>query len=69
MDVIIPNGVRIIGNNAFSGCSSLEKIVIPAGVEIEDNAFCGCKSITAEGIEVVDMDDISRDAETVHESL
>ena len=45
VNTIIPTGVRIIGNAAFSG-SSLSNIVIPLGVEvIEMNAFNGSKNL------------------------
>ena len=38
----IPNGVEIIGEEAFPGFCKLESITIPKGVKIiEDNAFCG----------------------------
>ena len=42
-EFILPEGVTIIGNGAFKGCESLEKIVLPEGVtEIGDYAFDGC---------------------------
>lgn len=40
-------GVTKIGHYAFSDCTGLEKINIPAGVtEIEDAAFSGCSGLT-----------------------
>ncbi len=42
----IPASVKIIGNEAFSGCHSLERIVLPEGVEeIGYLAFSGCSSL------------------------
>ena len=41
-DVVIPDGVRRIGNNWFWG-SEVEKVEIPASVEeIGEGAFCNC---------------------------
>ena len=40
---VIPDGVKIIAEESFTGCQSLTSIVIPDGVErIEDRAFAGC---------------------------
>ncbi len=42
----IPEGVRMIGNDAFAGCGSLAGITIPDSVTgIGDSAFYGCGSL------------------------
>ena len=47
-DVVIPDGVTCIGDNAFSGCSSLTSVWIPDGVtSIEKGAFYGCTGLTS----------------------
>ena len=33
-EVIIPDGVKVIGSRAFSGALDLEKVTIPEGVEV-----------------------------------
>lgn len=46
-DVVIPEGVTSIGNQAFAGKTSLIKIKIPEGVtNIEMYAFMACSSLT-----------------------
>ena len=43
----IRKGVKVIANNAFTGCHSLTSISIPDGVtSIGDSAFSGCDSLT-----------------------
>ena len=45
-DVYIPDSVKIIGKNAFSGCTSISEIKIPDNVEeIEERAFYKCVSL------------------------
>ncbi len=47
-NTIIPNGVKSIGNNAFSGCSGLTFITIPKSVtSIGNNSFKDCISLTS----------------------
>ena len=45
-DVIIPDGVTVIGKQAFMFCKALRSVTLPEGVtEIGEWAFCGCKSL------------------------
>ena len=46
--VVIPGGVRKIGDGAFHGCTGLTSVVIPGGVrKIGDGAFHGCTGLTS----------------------
>lgn len=41
--VVVPDGVKIIGENAFRGCNNMKTITIPNSVKkISDHAFHGC---------------------------
>ena len=42
----VPEEVRIVGENAFKGCVSLRKVVLPSGLEhILAGAFKGCRRL------------------------
>lgn len=46
-DVVIPEGVKKIGDWAFSRCKGLTSVIIPEGVMmIEDSAFFDCSGLT-----------------------
>ncbi len=46
-DVVIPDSVTIIGEDAFYGCESLTNINLPKDLKIiSDFAFCDCKKLT-----------------------
>ena len=50
-DLVIPDGVTVINNRAFEGCTTLRDVSIPDGVtDINNRAFCGCKSLTSVNI-------------------
>ncbi|MDR1919950.1 MAG: leucine-rich repeat domain-containing protein, partial [Tannerellaceae bacterium] len=47
-DVVIPDGVIVIGRYAFSSCYSLNSVVIPNSVAvINDFAFTDCRNLTS----------------------
>lgn len=47
-EVILPEGITIIGEQAFCGCTNLKSVILPKSTEIIDNyafAYCGIKEI------------------------
>ncbi|MBQ8414882.1 MAG: leucine-rich repeat protein, partial [Clostridia bacterium] len=55
-EIIVPDGITEITDNAFINCVSLKKIVLPSSVRvIEELAFSQCKNLT----EVIITNDIS----------
>lgn len=49
-EVMIPDGIKKIGNSAFSYCSSLKKVIVPASVTMmgdDEAVFDGCMSKSA----------------------
>ena len=57
--VIIPEGIKVIDNYAFKGCTSLKNVTIPDSVnrKLGEEAFCDCTSLTSivipKGIKVI----------------
>jgi len=46
--IVIPSSVLTIGNNAFSGCSSLESLTISKGItKLDHSLFVGCPNISS----------------------
>lgn len=46
IEVVIPDGVKIIGERAFENCRNIEKVIIPDGVtEIGKFAFYWCSAL------------------------
>ncbi len=45
-EVVLPEGLKSIGDNAFRGCNSLKEIVLPEGLEsIGSDAFSNCENL------------------------
>lgn len=46
--IVIPEGVRELGDGAFNGCSSLAEVVLPSALEtIGDGTFGNCDKLTS----------------------
>ncbi len=57
-DLVIPDGVKEIGSNAFKSCDRLKSVTIPNSVyAIHDGAFIGCTSLESvtipEGVKII----------------
>ncbi len=47
-DLTIPDGMEVIRNAAFYGCTTLKRVTIPNGVTaVGESAFCACTGITS----------------------
>ncbi len=47
-NISLNKGIKVIGNEAFYGCSSLKQFEIPSGVmQIKDSTFYGCESMSS----------------------
>ena len=46
-EVVLPNDVQVIGENAFYGCASLTAVNLSQVTRIEQRAFRGCTSLEA----------------------
>lgn len=59
-DVVIPDTLTEIGNNAFECCTNLKSITIPDNVtKIGDNAFANCANLKYVRVpEHFDIDDL-----------
>ena len=60
-DISIPEGISVIGENAFQGMNNIETVALPEGIEfIGAGAFSGCKNLHTiyipDGVETVDRD-------------
>ncbi|MBR6437363.1 MAG: leucine-rich repeat protein, partial [Thermoguttaceae bacterium] len=60
-EVVIPEGVTVIGEKAFKDCDTITSVVIPKGVtKIERYAFEGCSSLTS--VEIPDSVTVIRES-------
>lgn len=56
-DLVVPNGVKIIENRAFYGCTGIESVTVPNSVvSIGEDAFTGCDGLT--NMKIEDGDDV-----------
>ena len=46
--ITIPSGVKVLGNNLFADCTSLEEVILPEGIEsIGNGTFGGCSILSS----------------------
>ena len=44
--IVVSEGIRVIGPQAFEGCKTLESVILPSSLTgIGDNAFAGCQAL------------------------
>ena len=49
-DFKLPDSVKVIGKEAFSGCNNLSKIILPSGlIELNEAAFSNCSNLSVVG--------------------
>jgi len=59
-NIVVPEGIKIIGREAFAGCKDLESITLPSTIsEIYTLAFRGCEKLVTvsipDSVEVIDF--------------
>lgn len=65
VNVLIPNGVKAVGKNAFKGCLNLQRVILSDSVEsIEEFAFEGCNKLAtvelSNGVSSIDPNAFAR---------
>ena len=58
-EVVLPNDVQVIGENAFYGCASLTAVNLSQVTRIEQRAFRGCTSLealTLDNVAAIDLE-------------
>jgi len=61
-DILLPNSLLEIENNAFRSCTSLKELFIPAGVRVIDGgAFWNCTSIKSFSVDKINMNFVAKE--------
>ena len=62
-ELLYAEGIKNLGDNAFGGCSNLEKVTLSGALEtISDGAFSGCTSLTAVNVISDEIPTLATDA-------